>query len=250
MFRVRYAVKGSTLAEVKKCAQADHGKFVVLENKEGIDTLDNNQLKMVHAFFDGQDGIPAQLKRFKNIDAGRLEVKRMFSEKAFTNAKGFKIPPFTDEEEPLAITTEKMAKRAAAIPDLPSKGPAPYNPQLDTSRSNPAPEEDENEETDDMAKKSAKKNGKKSAKKNGAKAASNGASRGRKSSFAADAKIKSPSKENSCHPTHGNKPSKRYACMEIIVKNPGITYENYIKKGGNPADLRALMKDKGVTVKA
>lgn len=91
------------------------------------------------------------------------------------------------------------------------------------------------EEENNMAKKTTKKaaKGKKASAKKGA---------GRKSKIA-ESKLRSATKDN---PLRAG--GRVFKSLEIIIKNPGLTGAEFLKKGGNKLDLTNLINSKRVTV--
>jgi len=243
-FKVRYAVKGNNATIVQACAQQGRGNtmFVVLENKDAaIEKLSPNQLKALYTFFTGKE-----LKPFpRYLMDVYPKVKKAFDEEMFEKAAGFKIPKFKDDEEPLEVSVAKSKVREADYPELKNTGPEPYNPATDRDRStNPEETETKSEEEDtEMAatkKTASKKSAKKAPAKKGAakKAAPSGA--GRKSPYEPTAKLYPIEKENPCNPMFAGKPGQRHKCMQIVLDKPGITYEDFLKKGGTLNDLQGL----------
>lgn len=266
-FQIRYGVKGKTLAEVKACRQPEPypGKFFTLENKDAaIEQLGPNELKMLYTFFTGKELNPFP----RYLVQAYPRVKGVFDEKKLDNAKGFKVPPFSDQDEPLPVHSAKMKPIIDAIPET-NKNAKAYKPErtpdddarpeeTTTEGSNSAPEDstDETENEDMATKKAAKKSGKKAAAKKAPvkkapakKTTANGSGkRGRASRYADTQKIKALVKENPCLKEFKGQPTNIWKSMDIILKHPNITFADYVKKGGRSDNLWYFERHKQAAV--
>ena len=231
-FTVIKALRGS-LEEIKKACEGDHGNIVFLENRDKLKEVPIEYLVGIYRYFTGNvmrkpepgqeaawkaDSIP--IIRVSFDDSKVIDAKKYKPEKKAVSA----APVSHTEEEADTQPTKQTPKSKGGNNAKPTKSAQP-------------------KETEDMATKktAAKKTaGKKTAAKKPA-AAKSGA--GRKSLFGDTAKIKSLTKENPRRAgTHGHK------SMEIIIKNPGITVADFVKKGGRLNDLRWDVEHKSVSV--
>lgn len=206
--KVQFAVKSEKEDEVMDCCPPS-GAFVVVNTPAGVDKVSNAHLVVINNFLVG-----GSIKKFEDRKTAMARVQKNIelSESKFEKAKGFKIP---ETEDP---SPEPIEETGAEV-----------EPETESST--------DEKETEDMATKGKKTANKKAAKKTTAKTAGTG-SRGRKPRIDLDAKLRAKVKEN---PFRGG----RAKMFDIILKNPGITVRDFLKKGGKTFDLGAFTKEGG-----
>ncbi len=229
-FAVRNAFKGPDLESLKKCARGGH-QLIFLENRDKLGEVPIKYLIAIYKFFTGNIAKHPD----PGLEAEWLKEMVPLIRISFDDAKIIDSKKYVKPE-----TNEKAAKA-----DKPKKAPRETEPEAE-EETETEPQKTDTKENEMATKKAAKKAtkktaSKKAAKKAPAKKAANGSgARGRKAPYAPTDKIYPLVKENPCHPTFNGKPGVRHANMQIILKNPGITFENFIKKGGTLNDLQGL----------
>lgn len=212
-FEVQNVYRGPDIETLKKCCEGGTN-LLFLENRDKLATASIKHLIAIHIFFTNKElsePEPGQEKEWKEKNVPIIRAS--FDDKLIQDSKVV------------------LALKASDTEPKSSKAKAPK--EEDTEISQP---KQPKKETKMAAKKAAKKTAKKPAKK----AAASGAKRGRKGPYELTDKITSLVKENPCHAEFNGKPGQRYLALQIILKNPGITVEDYFKKGGNLHHLTGL----------
>ncbi len=232
-FQVLEAFKGPDLESLKKCCRGGH-QLIFLENRDKLNEVPIKYLIGIYKFFTGniarhpEPGVEAEwLKDMVPV------IRMSFDDKKIKDSKSYVKPESASKKE-----ASKEAQKKAP------KAPRETEPEEETI----TPKQTQ-KETEMATKKAAKKATKKTASKKAPKKAADGeGKRGRKARYEDGDKIKLTVKDNPCNPTFAGKPSRRHGMFNLIAKNNGCTFADYMKKGGNATDLFDLQKKKYVTV--